>query len=257
MRAAAAEALALAGAKAKAAAADLIPLLKDNERSVRLAAVYALGRIAPDGAATVAETMAAMLGTEKDTATDKALPIKRELIASLGLLGEKSGTVVAALTAALAAKEEDDVRRGAARTLGLFGPAAAPAADALLNVVATDKVKDIRVDAVRAFGSALGAKGVKERLKDLRPLLNPLKEPDFEVRLALIDEIASLGYEHLGADLMSPDKGVKAEALETIVALRLRLADPQVKVREAAGIAIRKIEKKPEPKKEPEPKKDL
>ncbi|AMV28478.1 putative lyase [Gemmata sp. SH-PL17] len=247
VRIAAAEALALAGAMAKSAAPELIPLLKDTTKSVRVAAVYALGRVTPEAGTTVAETMAAMLSAEKD------LDIRRELLASIGLLAEKSDPIVKALTVALT-DAEDEVRRGAARTLGTFGAAAAPAVEDLFKLATTDKTKDIRVDAVRAFGSALGPTGVKARLKELRPLLDPSKQPDFEVRLALVEEIAALGYDHLGVDLMSPDKGVKAEALETIVALRLRLADPQVKVREAAGIAIRKIEKKPEPKKDPEKK---
>jgi hypothetical protein len=95
---------------------------------------------------------------------------------------------------------------------------------------------------------------VKTRLKDLRPHLDPAAQPDFEVRLALVDEIGALGWEHLGVDLNSPDKAVKEAAMETIVALRKRLADPQVKVRENAALAIRKIEKKPEPKKDPDKK---
>ncbi|MBN9119074.1 MAG: HEAT repeat domain-containing protein [Planctomycetes bacterium] len=247
VKVAAAEAIALAGAQtktARSAAPDLVPLLKDSEKSVRTAAVYALGRIQPEGASTISETMALMLGTEKDA------DIKRELIASIGLLAEKSEVVVKALAAALSDKN-DEVRRGAARTLGTFGTAAGVAADELFKVLTTDAVKDIRVDAVRAFGSALGPAGVKARLKDLRPQLDPSKQPDFEVRLALVDEIGALGYEYIGADLTSPDKGVKAEALETLGALRSRQADPQVKVREAAAQAVRKIEKKPEPKKEP------
>lgn len=248
VRAAAAEALALAGAKAKSAAGALTELLKDSERPVRIAAVYALGRIEPEAGTTIAESLAAMLATEKET------DIRRELLAAIGLLGEKSDAVVTALTGALADKE-DDVRRGAARALGTFGTAAAPAVEELFKLLTTDPAKDIRVDAVRAFGSALGPTGVKARLKELRPLLDPKKQPDYEVRLALVEEIAALGYEHLGADLTSTDKAVKAEAEETLRALRLRLADPQVKVREGAGIAVRKVEKKPEPKKEPEPKK--
>ncbi|QEG26977.1 putative lyase [Gemmata obscuriglobus] len=249
VRVQAAEALALAGAKANSAAGPLAELLKDGEKPVRVAAVYALGRIAPEAGTTIAEALAAMLATEKEA------DIKREVLASLGLLGEKSGPVVTALTAALADKD-DDVRRGAARTLGTLGTAAAGATDELFKVLTTDPTKDIRVDAVRAFGSALGPNGVKARLADLRPLLDPKKQPDYEVRLALIEEVAALGYEHLGADLLSTDKAVKAAAEETLRALRLRLADPQVKVREAAGIAVRKIEKKPEPKKEPAPKKE-
>jgi HEAT repeat protein len=248
---AAAECIALAGGQektmAKSAAPGLVPLLKDTNKAVRMAAVFALGRIQPEGASTLAETMAGMLGTEKDA------DMKRELVSALGLLAEKSEPVIKALMTALT-DPDDDVRRRAARVFGTFGAGASSAADALLKTVSTDKLKDIRVDALRAFGSALGPTGVKARLKDLRPLLDPAKQPDFEVRLALVDEIAALGWEHIGQDLNSPDPAVKAAANDTIVALRLRQSDPQVKVREAATNAIKKIEKKPEPKKDPEKK---
>jgi HEAT repeat protein len=251
VKVAAAEALAAAGGQAKtmakSAAPGLLPLLRDPEKAVRVAAVYALGRIQPEGASAVAETMAAMLAAEKDA------DMRRELVTALDLLAEKSEPVVKALTAALA-DADDEVRRRAARVLGTFAASAAAAADELLKVATTDKVKDIRVDAVRAFGSALGPTGVKARLKDLRPLMDPAKQPDFEVRLAVVDEIAALGWEHLGADLASADPAVKEAAQATITALRVRQADPQLKVREAAGLAIRKIEKKVEPKKDPEKK---
>ncbi|MBA4064027.1 MAG: hypothetical protein C0501_10005 [Isosphaera sp.] len=233
-RAAAAEALALAGADGKGAAGELAPLLADKDRAVRRAAVVALGRISPEGAATIAETMAGMLAAEKDDPE-----LRTELVVSLGLLGEKSGAVVDAL-AGLLADPDEAFRRRAARTLGTFGPAARPAADALLKLAATDKLKDIRIDAVRGFGSAV-APDLKARVKDLLDLLD--KEPEFEVRMAVIDEVGALGYE------LHDDKA-------TIKTLRTRLSDPHVKVREAALAAIRKIEKKPEPKKEPEPKKD-
>lgn len=243
----AAEALALAGpgskGAAKAAAPALEPLLKDADKAVRKAAVFALGRIQPDGASTIAETMAGMYAAEKDA------DIKRELVASLGLLGEKGGPALKALAAALA-DADDEVRRTAARVLGTFGPAANAVSADLYKAFATDKVKDVRIDALRAFGSAIGPTGVKAKLPDLREQLSPAAQPDFEVRLALIDEIAALGWEHLGADLASPDESAKKAALATIGALRGRQADPQVKVREAAAQAIRKIEKKPEPKKE-------
>ncbi len=251
VKVAAAEALALAGsqvkAMAKSAAPALVPLLKDKDKAVRMAAVYSLGRIQPEGASTIAETMAGMLGTEKDA------DMKRELIAALGLLVEKSEVVVRAIATALF-DADDEVRRTAARTLGTFGSEGAIVADDLLKVIVTDKLKDVRVDAVRAFGSTLGPVRVKARLKDLRSQLDPAKQPDYEVRLALVEEVGALGWEYLGTDLASPVPAIKAEAQETLGALRLRLADPQVKVREAAGIAVRKIEKKPEPKKESEKK---
>jgi HEAT repeat protein len=105
VRAAAAEALALAGGKAKPAAGPLADLLKDADKAPRAAAVYALGRIEPDAATTIAEALAGMLASEKE------LDVKRELLASLGLLAERSDAVVKALAAALA-DPEDDVRRG-------------------------------------------------------------------------------------------------------------------------------------------------
>ncbi|VTT97073.1 hypothetical protein : Uncharacterized protein OS=Planktothrix agardhii NIVA-CYA 126/8 GN=A19Y_3985 PE=4 SV=1: HEAT_2: HEAT_2 [Gemmataceae bacterium] len=227
-RVAAAEALSTTGTDGKSAAAGLAPLLADDDRAVKRAAVIALGRITPEGSATVADTMAKMLATEKDP------DMRVELITSLGLLGEKSPDVVAALAALLAAPE-DDLRRRAVRTLGSFGPGAAPAADALYKIAATDKVKDVRVDAVRGFGSAVGPAGVKARVKDLLALL---VDPDYEVRMAVVEEIGALGNE-LIADQ------------ETIKALRVRLSDPHLKVRDAVKTAINKIEKKPEPKKEP------
>ena len=229
-----ADALAQAGSDAKSAAVNLAPLLGHEDKGVRRAAVIALGRTAPEGASAVAETMARMLATEKD------LDMRIELVASLGLLGEKSEHVIAALARSLA-DPEDELRRRAARTLGTFGAGAAAAADALLKAAGSDKMKDLRVDAVRAFGSAV-APNLKARLKDLLPLLT---DRDYEVRLAVVEEIGALGNE------LKSDAG-------TLRVLRGRLSDPHVKVREATAIAIRKIEKKPEPKdpkKESEPKK--
>jgi HEAT repeat protein len=225
-----ADALAQAGADAKSAAANLAPLLAHEDKAVRRAAVIALGRTSPAGAPAIAETMSNMLATEKD------IDMRVELVASLGLLGEKSGVVVAAL-AGLLTDPEDELRRRAARTLGTFGAAAAPAADTLLKTAAGDKLKDVRVDAVRAFGSALGP-GLRGRVKDLLALL---ADREYEVRLAVVEEVGALGND------------LKDDA-ETLRVIRSRLSDPHVKVREAAAVAIKKLEKKQDPK---DPKKDL
>jgi HEAT repeat protein len=232
-RVAVAEALALAGSLAKSSASELAPLLADQDKSVRFAAVVALGRITPEGASAVAETMAKMLGTEKE------LDMKLELITSLGLLAEKSTVVVNAL-ATLLTDSDESLRRSATRTLGTFGMGAAPAADALRKVAATDKAKDIRVEAVHAFGSAVGPEILKKRMKEFVPLL---MDPEFEVRLAVVAEIGALGN-----DLK--------DDIETLKVLRSRLSDPHIKVREAVRAALERIEKKVEPKKDPEPKKE-
>ena len=100
----------------------------------------------------------------------------------------------------------------------------------LLKLATDSKDKGLRIDAVRAFGSALGP-DLKARLKDVIRIME--NDAEFEVRLAALEEIAALGTE------LKEDK-------DTIAALRKRQSDPQVKVREAAAVAIRRIEKKPE-----------
>lgn len=226
-RAAIADALALTGSEGKSAAAELAPLLVDPDKSVRYSAVIALGRITPEGAPAIAETMARMLGTEKD------LDLKVQLITSLGLLGEKSPSVVQALAGALT-QPEPDLRLRAVRVLGTFGPDAAPAAEALLKAAETDMVADVRVTALRAFGTALGP-ALKDRVADVVRVME--KDTDHEVRQTAVEELGALGPE------------LKNDA-ETLKALRKRLSDPHVKVREAAALAIRQIEKKVDSKKD-------
>ena len=109
----------------------------------------------------------------------------------------------------------------------------------MLKLAKTDRARDIRVDAVYAFGSAIGRDELKKRLKDVLALL---ADTDFRVRVAAINEVASLGNE------------LKDDA-ETLKTLRARYGDPHIRVREAARAAVERIEKKPEPKKDPDPKK--
>jgi HEAT repeat protein len=222
-RAAAADALAKAGPNAKDAAPELLSILNDSDKAVRSAAIFALGRISPDNPSFVAAALIKRFGEEKEA------ELRREVIVSLKVLGEKSGPVVAAMTQALA-DPDADTQTAATVALGTFGTAAKPAADALLKLATEGKDKGQRIDAIRAFGSALGP-GLKDRLKDVIRVMEA--DADFEVRLAAVEEIGALGPQ------IKDDK-------ETMAALRKRLSDPQVKVREAAASAIRRVEKKPE-----------
>ena len=129
-----------------------------------------------------------MLETEKD------LDMRIELVVSLGLLGEKSGAVIEALVKLLSDPEDELRRRAAPHLWALSEPRPAPAADALFKVAGGEKVKDIRVDAVRAFGSALG-QGLKGRVKDI---LTILSDREYEVRLAVVEEVGALGNELRG-----------------------------------------------------------
>ncbi len=225
-KAAAAEGLARAGADAKAVADDLLPLLTDAEKSVRQAAVFALGRIAPENGSFVAAALAKRFGEEADVG------VRREVVGSLKLLGDKSAAVVAMLAGATA-DADADVRSGAVRTLGSFGPPAKAAADPLLKAATTNPDKAMREDAVHAFASVLGPDGVKGRAADLVKVMEA--DAEFEVRLAAVEELGALGP--LGK-----------ENPVILPALRQRQSDPQVKVRQAAAAAVRRIEKKVDPK---------
>jgi HEAT repeat protein len=227
-RAAAADALARAGGDAKAAAPDLLALLADKEPAVRRAAVFAAARIEPDDSRAAAAALTPLLKTETDA------DLKRELVVSLGLLGERSREVVEAIAACLD-DPDDETCRTAARTLNTFRAAAGPAADKLLALATSKRGKDLRLDGVRGFCSAHGP-ALKEHVGKLLPVM--AADPDFEVRLAVVEELAALGGE------VKDDKAV-------MDALRLRQSDPQVKVREAAAAAVRRITKKPAPAKKP------
>ena len=59
-------------------------------------------------------------------------------------------------------------------------------------------------------------------------------DPEYEIRLAIVEELGALGND------LKDDKVV-------LEALRVRQSDPQVRVREAAAVAIRRITQKPQP----------
>lgn len=223
---AAAEALARAGADAKAAADDLLPLLNDAEKPVRQMTVFALGRIAPENGSFVAAALARRFGEESE------VEVRREVVGSLKLLGDKSAAVVAMLAGATG-DADADVRTGAVRTLGSFGPPAKAAADPLLKVATTNPDKGLREDAVHAFAAVLGPDGVKGRAADVIKVMEA--DAEFEVRLAAVEELGALG-----------PLGKENPAI--LPALRQRQSDPQVKVRQAAAAAVRRIEKKVDPK---------
>lgn len=228
IRAAAATTLAQTGAEAKTAAPDLVKLLDDSDKGVRQAAVFAVGRVYPDDSATAAAALVKMLAAEKDA------ELRREVIVSLGLLGERTQGVVDAIAAWLG-DPDDETRRIAARTLNPFGAAAGTATPALLKLAKEDKDKGLRLDGVRGYCSALGP-AFRNNVANLLPLMKD--DPEFEVRLAIVEEIAALG------NAVKDDKTV-------LDALQARRSDPQVKVREAAAAAIRRITAKPPPPKKP------
>lgn len=223
-RAAAADALGRIGLDARTSAPLLLPLLKEGDKTVRRLAVFALARIAPEDVEAVGAAFTQLLRDDKDS------EMRKELVVALGLLGDHSEAVATGLAAAMA-DSDPEIRRQAARSLAKFGLNIQPASDALLKAFQSDPDKNVRIDALRALGSGLGST-MQVHIPVLLARLNMEAEgsmkgdPDFEVRIAITDELGALG----------------PSGKEAVPALRRSLRDPQVKVREAATQAIKKIE---------------
>ena len=221
-RAAAAEALGRIGPDARSSASSLMPLLTDSDRNVQRLAVFALARIAPEDVNSVGASLSEVLKGEKEA------DMRRELVVALGLLGDHSEAAALALTSVLM-DTDAEFRREAARSLARFGLEIQPAAQALLTAFQSDADKNVRIDALRALGTGLGER-MQNHISLMTSRLNmepgSKGDPDFEVRIAITEELGALG----------------AAAKVAVPALRRSLRDPQVKVREAAGQAIKKID---------------
>jgi len=228
VREAGATALGRIGPDAKDAAPELIKLVPDSERVVRLAAVFSLGRIAPED---VVKASAALVPLLKDR-TD--LGIRKEAVMSLGFLADLSPANVQAVAAGLT-DPEVDVRRATAQALGRFVGGLKVIEAELKKVIVEDADKVVRGMALRALCDGFG-----ENAKDLLPFLvmRLAEEKDFDVKLALIEQLGVLG----------------ADGTPALPALRDAQKDPQVRIREAAALAIRRIQKPLPKEKPPEPK---
>ena len=230
VQAAAATALGRIGKEAKTALDALLPLAKSETADVRRWAVFAIGRVEPDDTAKASEAIAKFT-------TDADEQMRKEAISSLGLLADKSPDTVKAVAAALADKSVE-VRRLAAATLGRFERGAKEAEAELLAAFKKDG-EDKLVKAYALHSLCVGMKDdVGKILPALTARLDPTVEKEADVRIAICDEIGDMG----------PD------AQPAVPQLRLAQKDPELKVRDAATFAIKKVTAKKEDK--PEEKKD-
>ncbi len=223
IRVAAADALGRFAKAAKPAAPELLALLKDPEKSVQKAAVFALGRVEPDDSAAVAN---ALIGVFKES-TDKEMRL--ESLVALGILSDFSDASRETFVAVLMDPKEDlTLRRHAMVSLTRFGIAVKPAEAELKKTIKEDKDKLIRLNAVRALVAGYGI-SKPSLIPFLTERLKPEVESDFEVRVAIAEELGGMGQEGKPA----------------VPALRAAQRDPQIKVREAATAALKTIEKPP------------
>jgi HEAT repeat protein len=219
VRATAAEALGRIGSDAKTATPTLLKLLKDAEPAVKQQAIFALGRVEPDDPEPVVAVFVAILKNE--TSRD----LRLETVVALGLMVPKTVEVAAAVSGTLT-DPDAETRKQACLTMAKLGFVARKSESAIRNVMISDADKEVRAVAVRALTAVYGSDAAEvipvmtERLK---------ADTDFEVRVAIAEELGSFG-----------PAGKKA-----VSALRAAMKDPQIKVREAATLAIRQIEKPP------------
>ena len=221
VRAAAAEALGRIGSDAKSAGPALLAALKDADANVRRFIIFALGRVEPDD---IEPVVAAFVGLLKG---NEPREIRFETVVALGLMVPKTAAVATAVAGTLT-DADVETRRQACLTLSRLGVVAKASEPSIRAALTNDEDKDVRSFAVRALTAAYGSDAA-----DTIPLLvERLKaDPDFEVRVALADELGSFG--RTGAP--------------AVPALRAAMRDPQIKVRDAATAAVKQIER-PAPK---------
>jgi HEAT repeat protein len=220
VRAAAAEALGRIGPDAKSAAPALVETLRDTkaERSVRLFAAYALGRIDP---APPNLAVAALGEVLQDTGTPGE--VRKATADSLGLLGKAAEDAVPALAEALVDAKNVELRRAAAVALEQIGP---PAVKALpkLRQATHDEDKFVRGHAAHAL-SAIG-KDAADAIPDLVRLVKDDAVTD--VRVAAAEALGIVG-------VRTPD---------AVDALTTASRSSQTVLREAAAEALKKLEEK-------------
>lgn len=219
VRATAAEALGRIGSDAKPAAPTLLKLLKDSDTAVRQQAIFALGRVELDDVEPVVAAFVAILKNETNR------DLRLETVVALGLIVPKTVEVAAAVAGTLGDKDAE-TRKQACLTIAKLGFSARKTEPAIRAVMTQDGDKEVRAVAVRALTAVYGS----DASEVIPVLTDRLKaDSDFEVRVAIAEELGSFG-----------SAGKKA-----VPALRAAMKDPQIKVREAATMAIRQIEKPP------------
>jgi HEAT repeat protein len=212
----AAMALGRIGADAKIATDELLSLLKEADSSVRKAAVFALGRVEPDDVVKPSQALVPLVSNEKDA------ELRKEAVSTLGLLGDKSQDTVKAVARALG-DQGVEVRRQAAQSLAKFFTGAKAADKELLSAFKMDADPLVRAYSLHTVCFAYG-EDAHILIPELASRLDPQLETDADVRIAICDELGTMG----------------PSAQSAVPALRTAQKDPETKVRTAATAALKR-----------------
>ena len=225
LRQTAADSLGRIGDEARPATDALLKALTDKEKGVRAAAAFALGRV---DAADVNKVALALLPLLK---SDPAVEVRQEVVTTVGLLNDRTSETVKGLAVGLS-DQEAEVRRRTGLALVRLRTAAKEVTPQLKKAIADDPSARVRMDCLRALVGA-HEEEPKELLPFLTTRLDAKAETDYAVRVAVAEELGGMGL----------------NAVPALAALRKAQTDPQLKVREAAGRAIKAITKSAAPPK--------
>ena len=221
--AASAEALGRIGGEAKSAAPKLLVLAKSETLNVRRFAVFALGRIEPEDPVAAAAAIVRFLRRETMPA------LQREAVIALGLLGESGGEVLPALAERFG-ETDTELKLALLETIGKFGAAGKEIHSRIVPILTGDPNPSIRRQAVRTLGKCL----MTDEAALIRIMSQPLStDTDFQVRVAIVEEFGAMRVDYKAA----------------VPLLRQAQKDPQIQVREAAGLALKTLLKLDQSKK--------
>jgi HEAT repeat protein len=212
----AAESLGRIGEPAPIAYPVILKLLENQLPEARRAAVFALGRIPSKDSDKSADLLAKMLTDEKDST------LVCDGLVSLRLLGKTTPDVITFIKT-MASHRDVMCRRELMMTLRAIGMGDQQVDESLINVLKNDSDLQIRQLAVTT---------IFVRLKNnpgnvIQVLSEPLKKDNaFQVRVVILEQLASLG----------------AEGASALPLMRDAQKDPNPRVREAATSAIRRVE---------------
>ena len=169
--------------KAGATDSDILKLLEDDDRKVRVSALLLIAKKGPDGASML-PSLTALL---QDPETIKDLSFRFVIVKALMLIGKDALPVLMTLL-------DDDsaaVREVTVNSIGNMEPPAAGAVAGLLKALDDPQV-EVRAAAARALGK-IGKAEEKPPKELLGGLLKALEDKNMGVRVAAADGLAMLG----------------------------------------------------------------
>jgi HEAT repeat protein len=212
-------------------AVEAVPALREvvqdvkNDRTMRVWAVHALGKIGTPEASEALPTLQKVLEDDKTP-----LDIRTAIVEELGNFGKDASPTVPVLAKLLTDDGSSiEIRNAVVTALEKLGPDAKAALPALKKV-SRDRDKFIRGMALRALGRI--GKELGPDVKEVAALLRQgTDDPLLDVRLAAIETLGNLGAEVLGSELAAV-----RERLQQLT------ESGDKDVREAAQTALKKLE---------------